>query len=207
MSTSLLVAIGVATAAAAAPTVGLLPEAVGPESPAIPAEILLAPCSRPAFLLAVPTSALVATPRAAVAASPPPAVAPPVQAAIPHAAAPAAIPPRDAALTPAAATISFAAVVGPVAPPASPAAPAVLASVYAAYARAGWRNICAAAACPEQDAHAVRLLMPRSRPTTAPRPRPDFLYPCSPPLPHLSAPPLLVLSPLVPTPPAPLSIP
>jgi len=59
----------------------------------------------------------------------------------------------------------------------------------------------------EQDAHAVRLLMPRSRPTTAPRPRPDFLYPCSPPLPHLSAPPLLVLSPLVPTPPAPLSIP
>jgi len=97
---ALFVAIGGATAASTAPTAGLLLVAAGPKPPAIHVDKFLVPRPRPAVLLAVPTSASLGTPRAAVAASPPPAVTPPVQAAIPRVVADAAAPvamPRDAA--------------------------------------------------------------------------------------------------------------
>jgi len=123
-----LVAAGVSAITAAAPTVGPLRVAVGPELPAIHTGRLFVPRPRPAGLLAMSTSAPITTPGAAAAASPLAVIAPFVPAATPRAAAAADVP---------VATHAAPAGVVPVAPPAPLAAPAAFASAVVACVRVG----------------------------------------------------------------------
>ena len=123
-----LVAAGVSAVTAAAPAVGPLCIAVGPELPAIHAGRLLVPRPRPAGLLAVPTSVPNATSGAAATASPLAVIAPFIPSATPRAAAAASVP---------VSTHAAPADVAPVAPPAPLAAPAAFASAVVACVRVG----------------------------------------------------------------------